>query len=441
MLLGAFAPVRSAASAHGYSEQIVHSYCEKSKCRDGGGPQAKPLLDPAGNLYVANATVLEFTRDEFGKWNEKTLYTFCSRANCRDGIRPSVSLIMDVSGNLYGTTLLGGKYNTGLAFELLPDAERKRWTEKVLYDFCYPDGNGGCTVGNGTEWQVSGLTYAGAASGALYDGISPLYGTTGHGGTGGSPGGTVFELTPGTPKWQETILYSFCSQTDCADGAYPTAGVILDGNGNLYGTTVDGGHGTGTPGTVFELSSNARRTQWTETVLHSFCSQSNCTDGAGPEGELVMDASGNLLGTTVAGGSTMAGVIFKLVPNGASSTETVLYNFCSRTTNCLDGASPNSSLVLDASGNIFGVTPYGGGNNGGDSFEGSGTLFELTPSQYRVLHKFCAKQFCDDGQFPLAGVILDGAGNLYGTTRSGGKGGVGGEGHYGGTVFQFSPKD
>ncbi len=166
---------------------------------------------------------------------------------------------------------------------------------------------------------------------------------------------------------------------------------------------MDGGRTASLYGTIFELSSNARRTQWTETVLYRFCAQTNCTDGAGPEGELVMDASGNLFGTTSGGGSTQYGTVFKLVPNGTSSTETVLYNFCSRTVNCLDGGAPNSSVALDASGNIFGAATMGGGNNGNDSITGSGTLFELTQSKYSVLHRFCAKRFCNDGQFPLAG--------------------------------------
>ncbi len=97
------------------------------------------------------------------------------------------------------------------------------------------------------------------------------------------------------------------------------------------------------------------------------------------------------------------------MPNGTSSTETVLYNFCFLTVNCLDGGAPNSSVALDASGNIFGAATMGGGNNGNDNITGSGTLFELTQSKYSVLHRFCAERFCNDGQFPLAGVILDGA--------------------------------
>jgi uncharacterized repeat protein (TIGR03803 family) len=443
LLLGMILPLWSAASAHGYKEQVIHSYCKKSGCPGGGAPQSKPLLDQAGNLYVAAVTfgtdntgnIIESRPEDSGKWRSKVLYTFCVKPDCRDGGDPSASLIMDVSGNIYGTTLTGGKNNTGVAFELLPDADRKRWKEKVLYDFCPSDGSGGCEGG-----EISGLTYAGAASGALYDGVSPLYGTTEHGGTGEFSSGTVFELTPGTQKWTERLLYSFCSQPNCTDGEIPLAGLIVDAGGNLYGTTVGGGQTPGFYGTIFELSPNAHHTKWTQTVLYRFCSQTSCTDGEAPEGELIMDASGNLFGTAAGGGSTQGGVIFKLVPNGASSTETVLYNFCSQT-GCLDGSSPNSSLVLDASGNLFGATPIGGGNNGDDSLAGSGVVFELTQSKYRVLHDFCSKSLCDDGQFPQAGVIMDGAGNLFGTTQSGGKGGVVGEGHIGGTVFQVAPKD
>jgi uncharacterized repeat protein (TIGR03803 family) len=140
------------------------------------------------------------------------------------------------------------------------------------------------------------------------DGAGNLYGTTSAG--GGTFGGVVFKLAPdGT----ETVLYSFCSQSGCADGSDPEAGLIMDGAGNLYGTTYSGGSaGFAGRGVVFRLAPDG-----TETVLYSFCSQSNCADGSYPEAGLIMDGAGNLYGTTVSGGSTSGagpGVVFMVTP-------------------------------------------------------------------------------------------------------------------------------
>ena len=246
-------------------------------------------------------------------------------------------------------------------------------------------------------------------------------------------------------------LHQFCSQVAehrCTDGDGPQAGLIADAAGNLYGTTGFGGAGAngGTygGGTVFELAPPpAGGTEWTETVLYSFCSQAGCTDGNAPAAGLLLDASGNLYGTTSAGGANGGGAVFELAPPAAGQTEwseTVLYSFCSQGgKSCTDGDGPLADLITDAVGNLYGTTAYGGA-------QGGGTVFELTPPPVggtewtaTVLHNFCSlgSQSCVDGVFPFAGLIMDAKGNLYGTTYYGGDTmymGVGG-----GTVFELTP--
>lgn len=168
---------------------------------------------------------------------------------------------------------------------------------------------------------------------------------------------------------KETVLYNFCSQTECGDGQSPYAGVAFDQKGNLYGTTSGGGivYNHYCPyeqgcGVVFKLTPKDK-----ETVLYSFCPQ-NCADGYFPVAGLTVDQNGNLYGTTTGGGMRGAGVVFKLTPKGK---ETVLYNFCAQT-NCADGANPYAGLVLDQKGNLYGTTYFGGAY-------GSGTAFKLTP--------------------------------------------------------------
>jgi len=169
-------------------------------------------------------------------------------------------------------------------------------------------------------------------------------------------GGVVFKLAPdGT----EAVLHRFCSQSGCADGEHPHAGLVLDTAGNLYGTTYYGGSNVYNGGVVFKLAADG-----TETVLYNFCSQSGCTDGAEPVGGLVIDAAGTLYGTTSAGGASGGGVVFKLAPDG---TETVLYNFCSQS-GCADGAEPWAGLVTDTAGNLYGTTVGGGDYGGGVVF-------------------------------------------------------------------------
>jgi uncharacterized repeat protein (TIGR03803 family) len=230
----------------------------------------------------------------------------------------------------------------------------------------------------------------------------------------------------------EKVLHSFNGlpkSGPCYHGCLPYAGLIFDASGNLYGTTNLGGSqicGSGC-GTVFELTPKAGG-GWTEKVLHAF----NKKDGASPQGSLIFDASGNLYGVTGSGGAYGYGTVFELTPRpGGGWTEKLLHNF---NYNGKDGIGPVASLIFDVSGNLYGMTAGGGAY-------GYGTVFELTPKgdggwTERVLHSFDLK--ATDGANPVAGLVFGASGNLYGTTRQGG----GGNCPYGGcgTVFELKPK-
>jgi hypothetical protein len=269
----------------------------------------------------------------------------------------------------------------------------------------------------------------------VLDGSGNLYGTTVEGGLGG---GTVFKLTQSNGQWAETIIYSFCQQNSCADGGFPYSTLIFDTAGNLYGTTEQGGaYGSNSPplegdGVVFELTPQPTG-PWTETVLHSF---GNGTDGIAPLAGLVFDKSGNLYGTTAAGGtgggggncSASCGTVFELSPAaGGQWTENVLYNFCSQAA-CADGIEPMSALIIDTAGNLYGTT-FEGGDTGND-----GTAFELTPGEnsqwtWKLLYTF--HESLTNGGSP-SGLIMDKSGNLYGTTEFGANGNNG-------VAFELSP--
>jgi uncharacterized repeat protein (TIGR03803 family) len=206
-------------------------------------------------------------------------------------------------------------------------------------------------------------------------------------------------------------LYSFCSLDGCRDGADPyRAGLIFDPAGNLYGTTENGGNSQCTAtgngcGVVFELIPNADGS-WKQTVLYRLCSRSSCGDGTNPQTSLIFDRAGNLYGTTVNGGAAGFGVVFQLTPNADGSwREKVLHSFRGG-----DGGGPQASLIFDHAGTLYGTTANGGIHN-------YGTVFKLVPNSDGGWHETVLHAFYDrPGALPEAGVIFDSAGNLYGTT-------------------------
>jgi uncharacterized repeat protein (TIGR03803 family) len=331
--------------------------------------------------------------------SERVLYPFDD--NGEDGLYPYAGLIFDSAGNLYGTTNKGGVYGVGTVFELTREAGGGL-TETVLHSFD-DDGKDG-------SYPYAGL---------IFDSAGNLYGTTFLGGA--YNGGTVFELTPKAGGgWKEAVLHSF--NPGGKDGFNPYAGLIVDANGNFYGTTVDGGAYGG--GAVFELTRGAGG-RWRETVLHSF--NPGAADGSGPYGGLVLDKAGNLYGTTSAGGAYDYGTVFKLTSQaGGGWREKVVHSF---NNDGKDGFNPYAGLTFDALGNLYGTTLYGGIYN-------VGAVFELTHNAgkgltEKVLHSFDDNGSGGDG--PYAGVIFDASGNLYGTTFYGGA--------YGdGMVFELTPR-
>ncbi len=316
---------------------------------DGASPEARVTVGPDGSLYgVTSAggsgygTVFNLrpapTACTTGTcpWTETVLYRF---AGGTDGIRPHGDLVFDRAGNLYGTTINGGTGGYGTVYKLTPS--NGSWTESVLYSF---------TEGGDGQLPESGL---------IFDQSGNLYGTTYYGGQNGN--GTVFQLKPAGAGWVENILYRFQGGSD---GRSPTAGLILDQAGNLYGMTSRGG--SNDIGTVFELSPSVGG--WMFSVAYNLVGM--VVDYPPGNGSLSMDASGNLYGANGTGGDFGGGSVFRLVPSNGSWTPTILYQF----TGGGDGAYP-IAVVLNANGDLFGTTNAGGayGSSGG------GVVFEITP--------------------------------------------------------------
>ncbi len=395
------------SSAAAQTFKTLHTFCADDSCSDGANPLQSPLVqDAAGNFYG--------TAQNRGANGGGTLFELVKGKKFRDvfdfptGTWPLGPLIQDADGNLLG--LGSGSSGNGLVFRLHPNKKKTRWTYDEIYVFC-PNGQGGCTDARVPVM----LTYVGAASGIPYDGKASLYGSAEFGGTGSSALGAIFQLTPKGKGWTEKVIYSFCS-VGCTDGMIPSYGLIADSAGNLYGTTSGGGQFG--DGTTFKLAPNAKRTKWTESVLHSFCSEQECEDGVTPSG-LVMDGSGNLYGTTPNGGEGNLGSIYRIDTNGQF---TQLYSFC-HLQNCADGDGPQASMTFAPSGLLYGVTAQ-------DSRVFS---FDPATSVYTVLHTFCSGGDCSDGFAPQSPLTLDASGALYGTTNGGGNQSSGG------TVFKLTP--
>jgi len=365
----------SAALSQAQTYKVLHSF-NVVNGKDGATPSAGLTLDAQGNLYgttvgggmFSGGIVFKIT--PAGK--ESVLHNFGGGG---DGKGPVASLLWDSSGNLYGTTFFGGG-GFGAVFKL-----NKAGAETMLHPF------------NGTDGEAP-------AAGVIQDTAENLYGTTTSG--GGNGAGIVFKLSK---SGVETILYNFCSLSSCTDGFLPVAALIRDTQGDLYGTTENGGAGGFTGGVVFKLGANDK-----ETVLYPFTGGSG---GGEPVAGLIQDAAGNFYGTTMAGGNSGNGVVFELSNSGK---ETVLHSF----TGSNDGSTPVAGLILDPAGNLYGTTKMGGKFN-------NGVVFKLTPQssgkwKETVLHNFTGG---NDGGQPLGGLVQDRAGNLYGTASTGGKYGYG----------------
>lgn len=366
------------------------------------GQQGGVIVGPNGHLFgTVNSTqttgggvVFELAIGVDGLWHERIL---------RSGFDPLGGLAMDAKGNIYGTTVFGGSGCGGTVFELEAQPN-DTYIGKTVHNFG-PGGKDGC------------FPYAGVA----IDKNGNLYGTTYNSGT--DQKGTVYEISPTADGgWTEKVLWSFAGSPD--DGGQPWAGVTIDPKGNLFGTTYTGGLGLGT---VFELMPQSDGS-WTEKIICSFASVG--VYGSQPTAGLVLDKSGNLYGTTPFNGPPNGpyGTVFELSPQPDGTwKQTILHGFGLEST---DGSLPAGTVIFDPEGNLYGMTEYGGEYN-------SGTIFRLSPLENgkwseTILYSFNPAQ--GDGTHPMSGLSRDSAGNFYGTTTQGGTLG-------GGVVFELSNPD
>lgn len=385
LALAVASAINPAAPAHAQTFKVLYSF--------GGGPGGQypegNLLPDGGKLYgIANyggacsvpgcGTVFQL---EIAAGRESVFHSFTGQPS--DGANPAAGLTRDSAGNLYGTTENGGTYNQGTVFEITAAG-----AEAVLYNF-----QGGAKGGH----PLAGL---------VRDSAGNLYGTTSNNGVDGtgSKYGTVFRLGP---SGNLTTLHEFSQ----ALVGVSTANLLLT-NGKLYGAAL-GGHDRS--GFVFGVDANTGQ----ERLLYSF---TGAADGCSPLAGLISDGAGNLYGATSEGGSAFCGlgygVVFKL--DLATHQQTVLHTF-----NGSDGAYPAASLIRDSAGNLYGTTS---GSNAVDV--GYGTVFKLdTRGNLTTLYAFTGGS---DGAIPLGGVVLDAAGNLFGTASTRGAGGEG-------TLFEITP--
>jgi len=333
-----------------------------------------------------------------GQTGFRVLYSFQDGG---DGAVPATSLISDKTGNLYGTATNAGGVTSctvhcGSIFELSPPASKHgRWNFTILYDF-------------------TGGKDGGLPEGSLMFGPDgSLYGTANVGGKYGKfGGGVLFQLRPAKGHWIEEVMHDFGR---ASDGRNPHGGLVVDGRGNLYGTTANGGKYDW--GTIYELSLSSKA----ESVLYSF---SGGEDGGTPLAGLTIDRAGRLYGTTDYGGYFSSycqdgcGTVFEVSPPSSPSNPwnyAVIHEFVGGVPG--DGALPSDPLLLDRAGNLYGTTFISQGTGGG-------TAFELTPGRRHrlwaetVLYRFPA--YRGDAANSSAGFISDGAGNLYATSQDGG---------------------
>jgi len=426
--MAAFAALATVAVpvAQAQSFSVLHTFNGKA---EGGQPYGAVIFDSAGNVLGTTSVagnpndcsldggcgvVFRLSASTSGLWPETVIYNFLPST----GGTPTGTLLLNSAGDIYGVVETGGgaplcggaAQGCGLVWELSPIASGYQESALQIFD-------------NGSD---GGIPY----SAVIADAAGNLYGTTTSGGNtsacGGFGCGVVYRLSPnGAGGYAETVLYTF---NDGSDGSSPYASLIMDTAGNLYGTTFQGGHFSKICaqgcGVVFELSPSASGA-WTESVIHAF--QGN-PDGVGPIGGVVLDASGNLWGTTGYGGSHGYGTVFELTPQSSAWKETLLHSF----TGGSDGNGPFASVTLDSAGNVYGTT-NAGGNLNACSTGGCGVVFKLAKVNgawsESVVHAFTN---VPDGSFPEAALTFGSDGNLYGTALFGGAFGQG-------TVFRVAP--
>jgi uncharacterized repeat protein (TIGR03803 family) len=425
ILLVAFASLSLSAAAWGATEVVLYNFCQNDNlCSDGALPNGELVFDPAGNLYgtttsggadkaggTFGGTIFELSPSQSG-WTHTVLYSFCAQPSCIDGENPSGALVFDSQGNLYGTTAYGGLYAHGTVFELSPS--QGGWTETVLYSFC-PEG-GTCGQGAWLYFDQS------PQSGVTMDQAGNLFGTTYYDG--------VFELSPtGGGTWNESRLFE--------GGWNVPAGVVLDGAQNIYGVGQSGGLGTAPGGYVFELS---KVEAWSEKVLFGFPKNKagKYADGYNPNGTPVFDGAGNLYGTTqyngisLNGGNVIGGTAYKLTHTRKGFSFKLLHRFNGKA----DGAQPIGRLAFDAAGNLYGATYAGGTGACQGAASYCGTVFKIAKNGSLYTESVLWSFNDTDGQHPMAGVILDKLGNLYGTTLYGG---LGMSPQGAGVIFEVTP--
>ncbi len=398
--------------------KVLYSFGSNS-VNDGANPYGRLLRDGNGNVYgttygggnlnpdlcpsLGCGTLFELSPNSDGTWSEAVLYDFCSQAGCYDGSLPKAGLVADASGNLYGTALEGGFSGGGAVFELSPPSgSGGAWTETVLWSFNTIDG---CDPFDKL----------------IFDNAGNLYGTTRDCGAGQNANGTVFELSPNSGgTWNESVLYTFNGTAKKNPYGYrPYAAVIFDNQGNLYGTASYGGKNLG--GVVFQLTPGSGT--WTQSLLQLF---SKTLSTNTPVSSLSLDASGNLYGTTSAGGTSASGCksgcggVFELIKKNGN-WQTVALPF-----NGTNGGNPAAGVYLDGAGRTaYGTTQYGGAN-------GQGVVFAAKTSGISAIYSFCSQANCADGSQPVAALTPNGKGNYYGVTTLGGT-------YNQGVVFEITP--
>ena len=404
----------SGAVAASSSYLVLHAF---SGGLDGSQPQADLTMDSDGNLYGTTVfggaghcsdyeyggcgVVFRMKHTNQG-WIEEAIYSFQGKS---DGQCPSAGVVLDSAGNVYGTTSWGGAQNgTGTVFELSP-TQKRLWTIKVLYTFAGGSPNSNLvldkagnlygTTGafdrsasilfqlspnpNGSWTETTLHTFSGAPDGwattgnLVLDENGNIYGSTQFGGMAGcntgksyAGCGTVYQVSPGTSGWTESILYNFALGR--AVGRSPSGGLLIDSIGSLYGSTSQGGNGIGE---VFRLAPS-KKGGWQESVLYRFFGGYLGPDGEFPIGRLAMNDK-EIVGATSQGGRNGLGTVFRVQLSGAGPRERVLYTFA----NGSNGSHPKAGVILGSNGAVYGTTYSGGG--GTICSGGCGVVYEIKP--------------------------------------------------------------